>query len=93
MKQKEKIEVALAALEAQLVSTGLWREYFLGFRQTHLNGSAEENYTRWKTWAINLKPHMWVASALDWSETKSGIDTWSRFDYMWLTWIRNNLNN
>lgn len=93
MKQEEKFEVAAAAFEAHLKNAGLWREYFMGFRKTHLDGSSSENYTRWKTWAIKQPMHHWVSGALEWDETQSGVDIWIHFDHMWLTWVCFYFNN
>lgn len=87
MTKKEKFEVAVARFEAFLSAGNLAEQYFLEFREEWLDGDSDENYTRWLRWAKERKPHLWVSAAFDWQNTSKGVDVWSNFDHMWLTWL------
>lgn len=92
MTKKEKFDVAAAALESMLNASRLWEQYFLGFRDEWLDGNIDDNYVEWKKWAKKHEPYLWVTGAFEWDKTSLGIDTWSHFDHVWLTWICMNLN-
>lgn len=93
MKQKEKFEVAVAAFEELLSKYQLWEEYLSAFNQRRPGGVSTEIYTDWKEWASITPKHQWLCSAFIWENTRQKHNTWKNFDYKWLIWICENLNN